>query len=558
LRKLLFILAVVVFAACNQPVKQLSRGPADWIYVSTTGNDGTGDGTAAAPYATIATGISHASSGDTVYVVAGTYNITTQMSVGTGISIVGEGATSIVASSSAIGAIFSLTSATEGTNGNQSISNLRLTGGDAVNYGIQIQARSNVLVHDCEFDGFKYFAIQNRGGTSGGSGRPVTWATGTRIYNNTVTDCGWDELSSDTWLVYGGGIEITGQDGALIYDNDIDNAVGYGWGIRCVNDSGFIKGTKIYDNDINVGFIDVSGQSSYAFAIELWTGVGGNEVYRNNCNGGIDISGYGWSDAGSYGYAIKVYENKCILPVKPTNTEEAGMLLEGGASGGAYFQRNYIKNFSKGMVLSMTQAAIVQGIDGLYVDYNIFSEIGRVSGSMTGTTMEFNVVPSSGFTYPTVNNFRYANNVSHRGASPIQTYGINMYANAAGVGGTWTNIVVANNIWSGVYTPCKWEDQTVTGADLSNNISYGATNNNRFVDCDTTDISAETFITSNPLFKSNETFRLRPTSPAIDAGIDVGLTKDYHGHRVPQNGTPDIGACEVGNYVLFYNGKQLY
>ena len=63
-------------------------------------------------------------------------------------------------------------------------------------------------------------------------------------------------------------------------------------------------------------------------------------------------------------------------------------------------------------------------------------------------------------------------------------------------------------------------------------------------------------ITDNPLFKSNETFRLRPTSPAIDAGISVGLTHDYWGHRI--TGTPDMGACEFGNYVLFYNGKQLY
>lgn len=535
MKKILIFLLMIASLTANATV---------W-HIATTGNDGTGDGTAAAPYATIATGISHASSGDTVYVVAGTYNITTQMSVGTGISIVGEGATSIVASSSAIGAIFSLTSATEGTNGNQSISNLRLTGGDAVNYGIQIQARSNVLVHDCEFDGFEYFAIQNRGGTSGGSGRPVTWATGTRIYNNTVTDCGWDELSSDTWLVYGGGIEITGQDGALIYDNDIDNAVGYGWGIRCVNDSGFIKGTKIYDNDINVGFIDVSGQSSYAFAIELWTGVGGNEVYRNNCNGGIDIGGYGWSDAGSYGYAIKVYENKCILPVKPTNTEEAGMLLEGGASGGAYYQRNYIKNFSKGMVLSMTQAAIVQGIDGLYVDYNIFSEIGRVSGSMTGTTMEFNCVPSTGWTYPTVNDFRFANNVMHRASAPVQTYGINMYANASGAGGTWTNVVVVNNISYNVYTPLKWEDQTVDTVTIADNIFYNATNDNRFVDCTVTNDDVEAAPDTDPVFVSTTDFHLQSTSPAINAGTDVGITSDFHGASL-YGAAYDIGAFEYG------------
>ena len=91
---------------------------------------------------------------------------------------------------------------------------------------------------------------------------------------------------------------------------------------------------------------------------------------------------------------------------------------------------------------------------------------------------------------------------------------------------------------------------------------YNNANSNliRYVDGKTMTIASYTnnIIGSDPLFKSNETFRLRPTSPAIDAGLDVGLTKDYHGHRVPQGSAPDIGASEVGNYVLFYNGKQLY
>lgn len=52
-------------------------------------------------------------------------------------------------------------------------------------------------------------------------------------------------------------------------------------------------------------------------------------------------------------------------------------------------------------------------------------------------------------------------------------------------------------------------------------------------------------------------FRLKEGSDLIDAGIDVGLTTDTYGHRVPQGSAPDIGATEYGNYVLFYNGKQL-
>jgi hypothetical protein len=39
-------------------------------------------------------------------------------------------------------------------------------------------------------------------------------------------------------------------------------------------------------------------------------------------------------------------------------------------------------------------------------------------------------------------------------------------------------------------------------------------------------------------------FKLSPDSPCIDAGINVGLTKDYAGHSVPQGAGVDIGALE--------------
>ncbi|MCY3022274.1 MAG: right-handed parallel beta-helix repeat-containing protein [Planctomycetota bacterium] len=39
-------------------------------------------------------------------------------------------------------------------------------------------------------------------------------------------------------------------------------------------------------------------------------------------------------------------------------------------------------------------------------------------------------------------------------------------------------------------------------------------------------------------------FHLKPGSPAIDAGVDVGLDKDIAGTKVPQGNAPDIGAYE--------------
>ena len=49
-------------------------------------------------------------------------------------------------------------------------------------------------------------------------------------------------------------------------------------------------------------------------------------------------------------------------------------------------------------------------------------------------------------------------------------------------------------------------------------------------------------ITSNPLFVSTSDFHLQSTSPAINAGTNVGLTQDFDGN--PISGVPDMGAFE--------------
>ena len=111
-----------------------------------------------------------------------------------------------------------------------------------------------------------------------------------------------------------------------------------------------------------------------------------------------------------------------------------------------------------------------------------------------------------------------------------------------GVGANWSNVSVQNNIWYNVYTPCKWEDQTVDVVTITNNISHNATNNNRFVDCVVTNDTVVAMATDDPLFVSAVDYHLQVGSPAIDAGVDVGLTEDYDGQAVDD--PPEIGAYE--------------
>jgi parallel beta-helix repeat protein len=55
----------------------------------------------------------------------------------------------------------------------------------------------------------------------------------------------------------------------------------------------------------------------------------------------------------------------------------------------------------------------------------------------------------------------------------------------------------------------------------------------------------------------NRDFHLQPTSHAIDAGIDVGLTLDFEGTPVPQGNASDIGAYEyAGEKIECYQGSD--
>ncbi len=50
-------------------------------------------------------------------------------------------------------------------------------------------------------------------------------------------------------------------------------------------------------------------------------------------------------------------------------------------------------------------------------------------------------------------------------------------------------------------------------------------------------------------------FRLRSESPCIDAGVDVGVEKDFDGVAIPQGASPDIGAYEYHSTFLQHVGR---
>ncbi len=97
-------------------------------------------------------------------------------------------------------------------------------------------------------------------------------------------------------------------------------------------------------------------------------------------------------------------------------------------------------------------------------------------------------------------------------------------------GGGVTNPIFSNNLYY---------NTTIT--ELGNKFKLGATNYNL---ANWQAGIESTALETNPLFVSASDYHLQPTSPAINAGADVGLTSDFAGTAIPQGSAPDIGAYE--------------
>ena len=138
------------------------------------------------------------------------------------------------------------------------------------------------------------------------------------------------------------------------------------------------------------------------------------------------------------------------------------------------------------------------------------------------------------------------------------------FASGRNYNGLGANIKLRNNIFlnSTVYHISWYTGASVYTLDSDYNLFYptdgdlfrlGA-HELSFTDWQALSKTGRTFdpnsIVADPLFvdPDNGNFHLRSGSPAIDAGIDVGLTQDFEGNPVPQGNAPDIGAYE---YVFF-------
>lgn len=320
-------------------------------YISPKGSDENGNGTLSNPWHSLYKATSTVTTpGSIIHVMEGTYVEVQQCQLSVGVSIEGEGTTSILKSilTADWTEMLRLFSATEGTNGNQHISNLKFDGQNLLTYwGIRIVGRSNVEVHHITMVDFKSNGIFFDGMTGNTDKAPATFATGNSFHDNIINNCAAYNLTTGE---YGrGALNIGGQDGMLIYNNTItqnQRPDGYnGWPIK-YSHGGFNKGLKIYNNVIVKKRFAGSfgGDHGWDFSIELWHCLGGLEIYNNTFQGALDLV-----HVARHGYTFGawIHDNRISQP-KINTHYETGILFEKGVEG-AMVENNIVDKCSAGV-----------------------------------------------------------------------------------------------------------------------------------------------------------------------------------------------------------------
>ena len=530
MKKILIAIFISVTLAAN----------ATTYFLGPNGNDASGNGSINAPWKTLAFACSKAiSSGDIIHVNAGTYPETSQSKLAAGVSIEGEGVNSLITSNIATEYMYTilLQSGSEGTNGNQHISNIKMNGSSSAFAAIGINARSNVKIYNCTFENFFAQGVMFNGGTGYLSRAPGTFATGNEFHDNIITNCARYVAANNNG---DGCVMIGGQNGLLIYNNTItQTARGAGLNGYCFKyySEGYNKGVKIYNNILTTAPAAGSEPSnSWGFILESHNSLGGMELYGNTCKGAWDLCG---SSKGTYEFAWDIHDNTMGFDTQSPalDTEgDVGIRFESNFERSNIY-RNHFKNLSMAIYVSCSTGFTMKD---LYIYSNLFENLGtNINGK--GWALRFTPNPMSDLSN-TVTNWNIWNNVIIAGTSHSTAYGIQLpYGNAS-------NFSVRNNIIEGFDQGPVQNGTSGSGSNVSieNNIFYNNGNSNAAAGS----IAYTNYVNQNnlkvdPLFVSSTDFHLQSSSPAIGKGIDVGLTTDYNGNS--WKNPPSIGAFESGS-----------
>ncbi len=508
-------------------------------FISPFGNDATGNGSSVNPWKTLSKATSTVTSpGDIIFVTAGNYLETQVCNLAVGVSINGTGVTSVIQStiSTQWTAMINASSGSEGTNGNQSVSNIKLDGRGITEWGLFMSCRSNFIMFNCTIVDFKDRGVFWAGvASTGQTWEPAIYATGNKFYNNTLVNCGGYGAG------YGRGeLNIGGQDGMLIYNNTfiLDRPSGQnGYCIKYVND-GWLRGIKIYNNTFNkTPIAAIMGNNDWPFAIEFAHTTGGVEIYNNSFTGaGIDANVQYRRD---YAYSMWIHHNT-IKNISPNAFRQAGVILEFSTEG-IIIENNTMENLAYGVMFtprSITENAWSGNIRNITIQKNLMLLTQAESG---GNFIFFYGDGGAQFQY-NYDSIQIYNNTMMWKPGYEHQWGIGLPFSATG--GHIRDIGIKNNIManatSGSIVQCGPCGPNVIPDRVSimNNNTYNCGNANQpvWLGATPTNYSYGNNVSIVPVYGPDYT--LLPGSPLIDVGVQVGL---------PYSGSaPDKGYFEYG------------
>jgi len=533
--------------------------------VDTSGRDGLSTATA---WATLSYACTRVSGTNTIYIHNGTYTWSSQILLPVNISIQGESKDGVIISSYysvSNSPLIKLETSNGwlGTYGNQTISNLTIEGNSTLYIGIQVNFRSNVIIHDvvfqnCLYHGTIYWGMPDWMWTvtsviDPAEKMPNYWCTGNEVYNCTF----YNNVQTGD----GGQLSYGAQDGIKIYNNTFDQPL-VGSGTNCGGvkfyDGGYNKNVDFHDNHVHT----VSNPGNiYNFSLEMWNDLGGCRYYNNRFIGTVDMSGCSMTTGT---YSCWFYSNDMGFDSYPSLAQDGnrqqsfGIEFEGPCDN-FIVSGNYIHHVGTGIGILSLYPIGTHTIQNIIHDFWIYNNLLVYLGLANNAANDWEPImgidfwnDGAGAGTDTIDNGYIWNNVIHLGQTTPNSYyatGIFMpYYNIVA-----TDLYIQNNIF------LNWNSGTTYSAAIFGTALYGSTNsvNRLYINYNDfynntnnilfvsgyspTNYTSTPNLTSNPSLDSN--WKIQNTSsPAYHAGTNVGLSTDYAG--ASWNNPPSMGAYE--------------
>lgn len=499
------------------------------------------------PLATLAYAATLASATDTIFFMAGTHTITAGVEIPIEVSLRGVDSTnSIIYCNTSAPYTWAVIfySSIQSVNGNQIIKNLRFIGNgfevgsdeSDIQGAIYCENRNNIKIFECAFANHDDNAVTITGDSDaveGGTNDADHWVTGIEVYNNSFINSCKRQAGEFGWNT--GALQIGATDSCLIHNNFFDettNSSTYkGYNIKYYN-AGFNRFLKIYDNVLlKPGSVD--NAHDWSFAIELWYYLEGTEIYNNRIQGGIDVDHV---VNNGYDYGVSIHDNNFGHDSPPTTSgvyNHNNCIYIEFSCEDVYIYNNYVQNMELFIQFDPREATALRNIN---IHHNVIHSL-----TDQGDDYDNYLIMITQQGNYTAENIRFENNTIYGGGTSLG-YGLNLN----GVNGTFQSVFIQNNIFVDFdYFPITVQNGSWDTLYIRNNVYYANGTNAPEIGVTPTNLINSGGITSDPLFTNALTdLSITTSSPAKDAGLDLGYNLDYLDNSIYQGAAPDIGAYE--------------